>query len=148
MSFVRSVLLKVKSFNNKYRIYVTTFINFKLGVNLRAVYYSGRVKLFNAFSFLKNISKKTYFKERIIKKTSDSVIITVVINSYGPYSPYLLSQIYFAHVYSRCCGLNSNLRVKYKGGLNWQLSKAIRVKSKGVVNLRADKCHINTVLPF
>ena len=37
------------------------------------------------------------------------------------------------------------MRVKFKGGLNWQFSIAIRVKSKGVVNSRAGKCHINTV---
>ena len=46
------------------------------------------------------------------------------------------------------CGLNSNMPVKYQGGLKWQIWIEIRVKSQGVVNSRAGKMHINTVVYF
>ena len=38
------------------------------------------------------------------------------------------------------------MRVKYQGGLKWQIWIEIRVKSQGVVNSRAGKMHINTVV--
>ena len=43
------------------------------------------------------------------------------------------------------CGLNSNMRVKFKGGLNCQLPTAIRVKSKCGLTSRAGKMHVITV---
>ena len=43
------------------------------------------------------------------------------------------------------CGLNSNMRVKFKGGLNCQLPTAIRVKSKCGLTLRAGKMNVITV---
>ena len=46
------------------------------------------------------------------------------------------------------CGLNLNMRVKFKGGLNWQLPTAIRVKSKCGLTSRAGKMHVITVLFF
>ena len=46
------------------------------------------------------------------------------------------------------CGLNSNMRVKFKGGLNWQLPTAIRVKSKCGLTSRAGKMHVITVYIF
>ena len=40
------------------------------------------------------------------------------------------------------CGLNLNMRVKFKGGLNCQLPTAIRVKSKCGLTSRAGKMHV------
>ena len=37
------------------------------------------------------------------------------------------------------------VRVKYQGGLKWQIRIEIRVKSQGVVKPRAGKMHRNTV---
>ena len=37
------------------------------------------------------------------------------------------------------------VRVKYQGGLKWQIRIEIRVKSQGVVISRAGKMHRNTV---
>ena len=49
-------------------------------------------------------------------------------------------------IFLRCeCGLNSNMRVKFKGGLNCQLPTAIRVKSKCGLTSRAGKMHVITV---
>ena len=43
------------------------------------------------------------------------------------------------------CGLNSNMRVKFKGGLNCQIPTAIRVKTKCGLTSRAGKMHVITV---